>query len=114
MSFWAKAMMAAQTAVSPPTNATTNIAAGLSTKMLAVRHTKYTPAVTMVAAWIRALTGVGPAMASGSQTYSGSWALLPAQPRNRNSPTSVAALAVRGLFSQVAQVSGSTLASGTW
>ena len=28
----------------------------------------YTPAVTMVAAWIRAETGVGPAMASGSQT----------------------------------------------
>ena len=28
----------------------------------------YTPAVTMVAAWIRALTGVGPTIASGSQT----------------------------------------------
>ena len=28
----------------------------------------YTPAVTMVAAWIRAETGVGPSMASGSQT----------------------------------------------
>ena len=27
-----------------------------------------TPAVTIVAAWIRALTGVGPSMASGSQT----------------------------------------------
>ena len=28
----------------------------------------YTPAVTMVAACINALTGVGPAIASGSQT----------------------------------------------
>jgi hypothetical protein len=28
----------------------------------------YTPAVTMVAAWMSADTGVGPAIASGSQT----------------------------------------------
>jgi hypothetical protein len=28
----------------------------------------YTPAVTMVAAWMSAETGVGPAMASGSHT----------------------------------------------
>ena len=34
----------------------------------------------MVAAWIRADTGVGPAMASGSQTNSGSWADLPQAP----------------------------------
>ncbi len=34
----------------------------------------------MVAAWIRALTGVGPAMASGSHTYSGICALLPVAP----------------------------------
>ena len=31
------------------------------------RTTMNTPAVTMVAAWIRALTGVGPSIASGSQ-----------------------------------------------
>ena len=34
----------------------------------------------MVAAWIRALTGVGPAMASGSQVCSGSCADLPTAP----------------------------------
>jgi len=34
----------------------------------------------MVAAWIRADTGVGPSMASGSQTYSGNCALLPVAP----------------------------------
>ena len=37
----------------------------------------------MVAAWIRAETGVGPAMASGSQMCSGNWALLPMMPMNR-------------------------------
>ena len=38
----------------------------------------------MVAAWIRAETGVGPSMASGSQTYSGTWADLPVAPMNRH------------------------------
>ena len=33
-----------------------------------MRATKNTPAVTIVAAWISALTGVGPAIASGSHT----------------------------------------------
>ena len=30
------------------------------------RRSRYTPAVTRVAAWIRADTGVGPSMASGN------------------------------------------------
>ena len=42
----------------------------------------YTPALTMVAAWMSALTGVGPSMASGSHTCSGNWALLPTAPVN--------------------------------
>ena len=42
----------------------------------------------MVAAWIRAETGVGPAMASGSQTCSGNWADFPiAPPKSRSAPT---------------------------
>ena len=41
---------------------------------------RYTPAVTMVAAWMSALTGVGPAMASGSHVCSGSCADLPTAP----------------------------------
>ena len=41
----------------------------------------YTPAVTIVAAWISAETGVGPSIASGSQTCSGNWADLPTAPR---------------------------------
>ncbi len=36
--------------------------------------------MTIVAAWMRALTGVGPSIASGSQTWSGNWALLPTAP----------------------------------
>ena len=44
------------------------------------RANRYTPAATMVAEWSRALTGVGPSMASGSQVMSGNWALLPTMP----------------------------------
>ncbi len=35
------------------------------------RAMRYTPAVTMVAAWMSADTGVGPSIASGSQVCSG-------------------------------------------
>ena len=41
-----------------------------------IRPTRYTPAATIVAAWISALTGVGPSIASGSQTCSGNCADL--------------------------------------
>ncbi len=71
-------------AVSVPTTATQAMAEGESAKRKPSRATRYTPAVTMVAAWMRADTGVGPAMASGSQTWSGSWALLPMAPTKRS------------------------------
>ena len=45
----------------------------------------------MVAAWIRAETGVGPAIASGSHTCSGSCADLPTAPANRSNAIAVAA-----------------------
>ena len=38
----------------------------------------------MVAACIKADTGVGPAMASGNQVYKGNWADLPIAPTNNN------------------------------
>ncbi|CAM5702631.1 hypothetical protein SCALM49S_03894 [Streptomyces californicus] len=38
------------------------------------------PAATIVAAWMSAETGVGPAIASGSQVCRGNWADLPATP----------------------------------
>lgn len=40
------------------------------------RIIKYTPAVTRVEEWTRADTGVGAAMAAGSQAENGIWALL--------------------------------------
>ncbi len=46
----------------------------------------YTPAETIVAAWIIAETGVGPSIASGSQTCKGHWADLPTAPINSNKP----------------------------
>src|ERR1700752_1785844 len=49
------------------------------------RTMRYTPDVTIVAAWISADTGVGPSMASGSQPYSGICALLPVAPMNSSS-----------------------------
>src|SRR5206468_3496996 len=53
------------------------------------RATRYTPAVTIVAAWIRADTGVGPSIASGSHEYSGSCADLPVAPKKKATQMSV-------------------------
>jgi hypothetical protein len=55
-----------------------------------MRATMYTPAVTIVAAWISADTGVGPAIASGSQTCSGICADLPEAPMNSRIPARLA------------------------
>ena len=43
----------------------------------------------MVAAWIRADTGVGPSIASSSQDCRGSWADLPQAPSSRSRPIAV-------------------------
>ena len=50
------------------------------------RTIAYTPADTIVAAWIIALTGVGPSIASGSQTCSGNCADLPTVPAKSRRP----------------------------
>src|ERR1051326_1605017 len=47
--------------------------------------TRNTPAATMVAAWISALTGVGPSIASGNQTCNGTWPDLPMAPQKISS-----------------------------
>ncbi|SRR5260370_262493 len=78
MSVCTQAIVAAISAVSPVTTPTTASAKGAALKSGAQRATRYTPAVTIVAAWISAETGVGPSIASGSQTCSGSWADLAA------------------------------------
>ena len=59
------------------------------------RTIRNTPAVTIVAAWISAETGVGPSIASGSQKYSGSWALLPTAPTNSSAAIAVAVVCAR-------------------
>src|SRR6478735_7316685 len=96
MSFWAIATVAAANAVSAPMIAIvigSQLADASSTGF--IRTMRKTPAVTMVAAWIRADTGVGPAMASGSQTDSGSWADLPTAPMNSRPAMAVAVVVAR-------------------
>ena len=73
-------MVAAKMEVTTPTTAITPSAFGAMENTALVRTIMYTPAVTMVAAWINALTGVGPSIASGSQTYNGSCADFPVAP----------------------------------
>src|SRR5512137_1499879 len=82
MLFCTSPIEAAKSAVTHPTPATTIIAVGLMLNSPLLRATRYTPLVTIVAAWISALTGVGPAIASGSHTYKGICALLPVAPTN--------------------------------
>ena len=71
MSFWVMAIVAPRKAVNAPVKAMTFIAAGISSKTGYIRAIKNTPAATIVAAWIRAEIGVGPSIASGSQTCRG-------------------------------------------
>src|SRR5438132_11889684 len=80
MSGWVIAIEAARIAVKMPIAATTVMTCGAAAKIGFARATMYTPALTIVAAWMRADTGVGPSIASGSQTWSGNWALLPIAP----------------------------------
>ena len=80
MSFWKRPMLAASSAVAVPMIRMKSLVKGASSNSTELRTTRKTPAVTIVAAWINALTGVGPAMASGSQVSSGIWALLPMAP----------------------------------
>ena len=81
MSFSTHAMLAASSAVKAPTQAMSVSTSGASRKSGKARDTRNTPAVTMVAAWMSADTGVGPSIASGSQMCSGNCADLPTAPR---------------------------------
>ena len=53
-------------------------------KMQAKRSKRYTPATTIVAACIKAETGVGPSIASGSQPCKNIWADLVITPIKKN------------------------------
>ena len=85
MSHTCMAFQAPCSIVMVPTSAITSWAVGVSRK--AIRANKKIPAATIVAAWIRAETGVGPSMASGNQTCSGICADLPVAPMNMRATT---------------------------
>ena len=70
-------------AVVAPTTVTNDSAVSDSSNSGLMRATMKIPAVTIVAAWISAEIGVGPSIESGSQTCSGTCALLPIAPMNR-------------------------------
>src|SRR3954468_22389401 len=78
--------------------ATSSCAAGARLYKAALRAIIYIPAVTIVAAWINADTGVGPAIASGSQVYKGICALLPVAPTNNSMVIPVISTGVNLLY----------------
>jgi hypothetical protein len=65
-------IVAAHNAVIIPTIAMISIVSGAREKRSELRAIKKIPAVTIVAACIKAETGVGPAIASGNHTERGS------------------------------------------
>src|SRR5215475_3108944 len=87
MSSLAHAMMPPNSNVTVPTRATASRASGETARIGLARTSRYTPAVTMVAAWISAETGVGPSMASSSQDCSGTWADFPQAPSSSSRPS---------------------------
>ena len=79
-------------AVKPPTMATMGIiTSGEAWNTGKNRATRNTPAVTIVAACMSALTGVGPSIASGSHVWSGNCPDLPIAPANTPAAIHVAA-----------------------
>ncbi len=89
MSHWTSATSPATRSVTSPRIAARCWTSGAASNTGLVRQMRYTPAVTIVAAWIRAETGVGPSIASGSQVWSGICADLATAPPRRPSATSV-------------------------
>ena len=66
--------------MTPPINATIDIAVSDEENKGKNLATKNTPAATIVAACIKALTGVGPSIASGNQTCKGNCPDFPTAP----------------------------------
>src|SRR6266851_4012239 len=78
-------------AVVAPMISTTDSAVSDSSNSGDMRATMNMPAVTMVAAWIKAEIGVGPSMESGSHTCKGTCADLPMAPMNKQMHVNVIA-----------------------
>src|SRR5271163_449940 len=91
MSSLAQPMKAPNSRVTVPTMTTPSWASGARLYSGFDRTIRYTPAVTMVAAWIRADTGVGPSIASPNQACSGTCADLAQAPSSNSNPITVSA-----------------------
>ncbi len=78
--------VAAKKQVEAPISTTRSLVTGANSISGDIRASRNTPAVTMVAAWISAETGVGPSIASGSQVWKNSCADLPIAPMNSSTP----------------------------
>src|SRR2546421_4159143 len=89
MSFWTTPSSAMNSAVVAPMTVTNDNAVSDSSNSGLIRATMKMPAVTIVAAWIKAEIGVGPSIESGSQTCSGTCALLPIAPMKRQMQATV-------------------------
>src|SRR5947209_19860649 len=87
MSFWMMPRNPMNKAVIAPMVITNDSAVSDSSKSGDMRATMKMPAVTIVAAWMRAEIGVGPSIESGSHTCSGNCALLPMAPMKRQMQT---------------------------
>src|ERR1700761_2108562 len=91
MSLLTMPMSPMKNAVVAPMMSTNDHADSDSSNSGDMRATMNMPAVTMVAAWIRAEMGVGPSMKSGSQMCSGTCADLPMAPMNKQMQVKVMA-----------------------
>src|SRR5574343_918657 len=93
MSFWMMPRKPMNSAVMEPMTKMKLSAVSDSSNKGDIRDTMKMPAVTMVAAWIRAEMGVGPSIESGSHTCNGNWADLPMAPMNRQMQITVISIA---------------------
>jgi hypothetical protein len=82
-------MIAPNSSVTAPTITTPSCASGARLKIGPDRTMRYTPAVTIVAAWMSADTGVGPSIASPSHDCSGTCADLPHAASSNSRPIAV-------------------------
>jgi hypothetical protein len=81
--------VAEKKAVVAPTNVITDRTVGTYSNRGEHFIIKKTPAVTIVAAWINADTGVGPSIASGNHVWRPIWADLPMAPINNKEQINV-------------------------
>lgn len=94
MSCWNKPIRELNTVVIAPTHRQDNNAVLLYSIKGELRISKYTPAVTIVAAWIKADTGVGPSIAIGNHTCNPICELFAIAPINKHIPIKVMTLLV--------------------